>query len=147
MCYSPGSSPRRFRCVFGFLALTLLGCGSSGPYGLQKVSGKVIYEDGSVIPAARIEIKFQSLEPPKDAQTHPRPGVVEVNTADGSFQDVSTYDFGDGAIRGRHKVVIMAMDAQNVPIAAIPFQYCSVDTTPLEVDTADSPFEFKVPKP
>lgn len=145
----PGSRITPFVASVALALLTagIGGCGGSGPYGLKRVNGTVTYEDGSVIPAHRIEIKFWSMEQPLDEKTHPRPGVAEVQVDSGKFSDVSTYDYGDGAIKGRHKVVIMAMDEGNVPIPVIPGVYLSPETTPLEVTTDDAPFEFKLPKP
>lgn len=135
--------------LIGLLAVALwgTGCGSSGPYGCARVKGSVHYEDGSIIPTHRIEIRFISQEAPRDGKTHPRPGLAEVNTQDGTFTDVSTYKFGDGAIKGRHKVVITSMNEQNGITPAIPSLFHSVETTPLEVSTDDAPFEFKIPKP
>ena len=69
-------------------AMLPAGCGSSDPFDYARVSGKVTYDDGSLIPAARITVTFLSQAPAVDAKTHPRPGMAEVNTADGTFDIV-----------------------------------------------------------
>jgi hypothetical protein len=48
-------------------ALLLAGCGGTGnPFDSVPVSGKVTYEDGSVIPVQGMKVYFHCLEPPKD---------------------------------------------------------------------------------
>ena len=127
--------------------LPVAGCGEGEPFDYVKVTGKVTYEDGSLIPAHRVEVMFISLSPPVDPRTHPRPGSAEVNVSDGTFKDVSSHEFGDGAVRGKHKVLVKSYDELNVPTSHVPPEYGSVKQTPFEVDTADSPYHFKVRKP
>ena len=122
------------------------GCGSSTTYPIVPATGNVKYEDGTLIPAYRIQAKFISEAPPLDKKTHPRPGLGEVNVDDGSFA-VSTYDFEDGLIRGKHKVTVRSYDEKNLPSGEIPEVYASPDSSPLEVDASEYPFELRIQKP
>lgn len=127
---------------------TLSGCGSDNAYETIKVSGDIKYDDGSIIPAQRIELKFYSQAPGKDVKTVPKMGVTEVEVAQGTFSMVSTYDFGDGIIQGKHKVVAAAMDGKNGYLDAIPEAYRNLKTTPLTVDTTDGrKINLVIPKP
>jgi len=137
-------------CAFvGASALAIaasLGCGPPDPYGVVGTKGSIKYDDGSLIEAGRIELLFGSQEPPKDPKTHPRQGVAEVNTADGTFT-ATTYDFEDGLIRGKHRVVAMSIAPRGGYTNAIPPVYRSADTTPLEIDAQGQFVELTIPKP
>jgi hypothetical protein len=135
------------RLVTGLLvSMLLLGC-SDEPFDYVKVSGKVTYEDGSLIAAERIQVTFLSQSGPLDAKTHPRPGLAEVNVDDGTFEEVTSHKFGDGVVPGKHKVLVVATDMNGSPLPVIPPAYANAKQTPHEVDTADTPFHFKVRKP
>ena len=125
------------------VTLALAGCGSASPFDKVQVSGRVTYEDGSAIPGDRVEVEFRSLTPAIDKKTHPRPGVA-IAQPDGSFDVVTSHKYGDGLIVGRHKVLIRSLNTDGRPTGAVPAEYDRSDTTPLEVDTADSPFDLKV---
>ena len=132
------------------LALTLValgGCGSSDPFDYVQVRGKVTYDDGSTIPAQFIRVTFVPQTPPADVKTHPRPGVAEVDVATGSFDVVTSHDFGDGVVRGAHKVTIVSLDQQLNATPSVPAIYGDVNTTPITVDAAESPYHFQVRKP
>lgn len=128
------------------LLLSLVGCGK-GPYGTTKISGTITYDDGSLIPAERIEIRFISQEPPLDGKTYPRIGYAEVNEADGTFDEVSTYAFADGIIKGKHKVAAMSLDAKNEPTPAIPEPFRSPDTSGIEIESSQAPFKLLIKRP
>jgi hypothetical protein len=135
-------------CVLAPILSVATGCGSERPFPMHQVSGTVRYEDGSPIPSESIIIRFEPLTPPLDQKTHPRPGKAKVDPADGSFQNVTTYSYGDGIIRGRHKVLLserLGQDSLAKPL--IPETYRDPATTPLEVDSSDSPFDLKVSRP
>ncbi len=131
------------------VAPLLAGCGSGDPYGVVPVSGTVKYDDGSLIEAAQILMTFDPQADPVDSKTFPRPGTTEVNTTDGSFDNLTTYAYGDGVILGEHKVTIKALDANEGYTQAIPREYTDVATTPLTVTVASdsTTFDFKIPKP
>jgi hypothetical protein len=123
----------------------LSGCGSSGsPFEYVKVSGKLSYEDGSPIPAEGIKLIFDSQAPPI-GNAHPRQGSAMVNPA-GEFKDITSYKYADGLVPGKHKVSILyATDAKGKLL--VPPECTKANSTSLLVDTADSPFDIKVPKP
>lgn len=127
-------------------ALALPGCGGGGPYGVVSTKGVIKYDDGSLIEAERIELLFISQEPPQDAKTHPKQGVAEVNVADGTFTP-TTYDFGDGLIRGKHRVTAKAIKMGFGYTPAIPPKYHSTDSTPLEIDAQGQFLELSIEKP
>ena len=141
--------PRVFpTTAIGLLALVVAVAGCSGePYAYTQVSGRVTYEDGSVIPAPRVKVTFISQAPPVDNKTVPRPGVTDVDPATGKFQTVTSHAYGDGVVPGEHKVLVEALSTKNERLPLVPPEYANVDKTPLRVNTKDVPFEIKVPKP
>lgn len=125
-----------------------LGCGPAAPYDIVPVTGKVTYEDGTPIPADSVTILFESEAPAVDAKTHPKAGRAELNS-DGTFDTVTTSKAGDGAIVGRHKVVILPKDKQQILTKAVPREYTNKRDTPLKVDIqpGGASLEFKIQKP
>jgi hypothetical protein len=127
------------------------GCGREHPFDMVQVSGVVTYGDGSVIPAERIVIRFEPLSEAVSEREHPKAATSVVEPADGSFGELSTFSYGDGVVSGRHKVLLVAVSGGGGAGAnqqhLIPPEYGDVNKTPLEVDTADSPFKFIVPNP
>jgi hypothetical protein len=111
------------------------GCGGV-PYKTVPVSGKIAYDDGSPIKAASIELFFWPQVQAIDTKTKPRQGAAEVDPADGSFSVVSTWQYGDGAIVGKHKVCVFAKDEKGNLTKAVPQIYRDPKTTPLEVEVS-----------
>ena len=142
--------PAPLGVVLGFvLAVSLAalsGCGSE-PFSYVKVAGKVSYEDGSLIPAERVKVTFVSQAPPLDSKTNPPSGVAEVDPKTGSFNVVTSHTYGDGLVRGEHKVLIEALNAEKLRSDLVPPEYTKAETTPLLVKTDQSPFDLKVRKP
>jgi hypothetical protein len=134
--------------ILGFLIL-VAGCGGGDPFGYVDASGKVTYDDGSLIPAERIEVHFVPQGGAIDEKTHPRPGLAYPNVADGTYADVTSYKPGDGIVRGKHKVLVRTFDASGNELPLVPKTYTDVATTPLEVDTEQQkpPYNFTVAKP
>jgi hypothetical protein len=129
---------------FLFLSCILLGCDSSGPFSYVPASGKISYDDGAPLPS-ELTLVFIAQDAPEVKNLVPRAGIANVN-ASGVFDSVTSHKFGDGLIPGKHKVVIQLPRGQNAqPI--VRQEYTSDETTPLIVDTADAPFDIKVPKP
>lgn len=122
------------------LLFLVVGC-DNNPFSQVKVSGKLTYDDGSVIPAERIRVWFVSQTPPIDANTHPRPASAQINCEDGTFEGATTYKYMDGLVRGEHKVFI-----DITPPDAVPPEYTRAKTSPLTVSTAELPLHIKVPK-
>jgi hypothetical protein len=140
------TSELRICMWLGLSALVVLvsGCGSGGPFKYVRASGKISYDDGSAIPGG-CRLIFSSMDVAPVGTAHPRPGMANVD-AEGKFNEVTSYKFGDGLVPGKHKVVIQAANERDgKPL--VPKEYISAETTPLIVDTADSPFDLKVPKP
>lgn len=130
--------------IFAALICTCLGCGSGSPFSYAKASGKISYEDGT--PLRNVRLQFVSQDAPAVEGAHPRPAVANVNDQ-GEFDCVTSYKYGDGLIPGKHKVAIDAGGSPENSTPVVPKEYTSIATTPLIVDTADAPFEIKVPKP
>ena len=91
--------------VSTFMLAVSVGC-QKQPYPCVPVSGKVIYEDGSLISAERISVTFLSQTPSTDPRVHPRAGTAVVDCKTGSFASATTFVAKDGIIPGEHKVLI-----------------------------------------
>jgi hypothetical protein len=118
----------------------VIGCGASEPFRLIPVKGKVTYQDGSLIRAARIEVMFLPEAKPIDAKTHPRPGRAEVNPADGTFSEATSHKYGDGLVAGKHKVKVIVYDKHEVPTEL------QVTPSEIEVSPENTEFDFRVKK-
>jgi hypothetical protein len=118
-----------------------VGC-KRDPYACVPVSGKVTYEDGSLIPAQRIRLIFVSQAPPVNPKVYPRDGSALVDVKTGTFSWATTYVPKDGLISGEHKVLI-----QCTPAGLVDKDYDDRNNTPVTVNTSQSPFELKVQKP
>jgi len=128
--------------------LFLAGCShNSDPFSYVKVSGKVTYEDGSLIPADRIILKFMPENAPVVGNLHPRGGLSNVDVKTGEFKSVTSHTPRDGLVPGKHKVIITGDDNVPLPASIVPEDYADFKTTPLEVDTEYTPFHLKVTKP
>jgi hypothetical protein len=133
-----------------FILLLMLaaavGC-KKQPYACVPVSGKVTYEDGSLIPAERIRMTFISRAPPAERGIAPRAGSARVNCQTGTFDSAMTYVAGDGIIPGEHKVLIVCYVGNEMRTDLVGKEYADPKSTPLTVDSSKSPFELKVKKP
>ena len=142
------------RCGYNYaatmLALCVLlftGCSGNGdPFSYVRVTGKVTYEDGSVIPANLILLGFIS-EAEVVGNAHPRMGTVIVDSKTGEFHDVTSHTPRDGLVRGKHKVTVAGEDHHPLPSNIVPPEYADPKKTPLEIDTDHLPLIIKVPKP
>lgn len=132
--------------AYGLLSLVILaGCGDGRPPMAAPVEGKVIYRGK---PLAFGSVMFQP------AQGQPARGVIK---PDGTFT-LWTYEEGDGAAIGHHKVRITCYDNQNPdqtqdpnqePTAGkslIPEKYTLFDESGIEVDvqSENEPFVFQL---
>ncbi|MBN2291326.1 MAG: hypothetical protein JXM70_02810 [Pirellulales bacterium] len=126
------------------VVLMFAGCSGGEPFDYIKTSGKVTYEDGSLIPSERVVVTFLSQNGPRDSGAHPRPGIAEVDVKTGAFDCVTSHNYGDGIVPGKHKVTVRPLGARSA--GAVPTAYTAVQTTPLEVDADNGPFEFRIPK-
>ena len=127
------------------VVVACLGCrGSDAPFEYIPIRGKLTYEDGSIIPASGIVLRFIVQDVETTGVVHPRPAGANLN-AEGVFDCVTSYKYGDGLIPGKHRVTLnYATDEQGNLL--VPKEYTLV-TSPLIIDTADAPLEIKVPKP
>jgi hypothetical protein len=139
------------RGVLGFVlalfASGLSGCGGGERFSYVKVAGKVSYEDGSLIPADRLRVRFIPLAPPLDSKTPPPSGYAEVDPKTGTFTVVTSHTHGDGLVPGKHKVLIQAINGDRLRADLVPAEYTRPEKTPLSVNTDHSPFDLKVRKP
>lgn len=115
------------------LALVFAGCGG-GQERTAQVNGKVTYNNNPVTHGT-VTFVPESGGPPATGEIKP----------DGSFS-MTTYSSGDGAVLGKHKVVIVAMEdmegklpeARNpTPPPIVPAKYTSPSTTPLTTEVKD----------
>ena len=125
---------------------SLTGCGSGDPFSYAQVSGKITYDDDTLIPENLI-LKFHPQSAPLDTKTYPRFGSAAVDKTTGTFDTVTSHKFGDGLVRGKHKVTVLATDLRPLPPNLVPREYSDPDKTPLVVDTAEQPFVLRVKKP
>ncbi len=144
-------SPRIWPCLgllSGMILTGVSGCGDGAPFDIVPVTGKVTYEDGSLITAPRVVVSFHPQVEPLDEKTYPRPGTAEVNSKDGTFSEATTWKYGDGVIRGPQKVTVESFDDMESPTAEVPQIYRSPDTTPLtaEVGSGETEFTFTIKK-
>jgi len=128
------------------------GCGSKVPFGIVPVHGKVVYEDGSLIPADNILLTFNPILSGEKSKMVPPGGRTNVNVQDGTFSAVSSYRKDDGLAIGRHKAMVVAYkkgpNGPSTPSTEVPAIYNKEATTPLEVEVEsnDQFLEIKVSK-
>jgi hypothetical protein len=130
----------------GFLGLVtvlvlLAGC-SDTPYKIVPIHGKVTYKDGALIPADTIYVRFYPQVESLSGKVHPRPGSTELDTKDGTFALVSTAEYGDGVIVGKHKVTVTVGDESPTGAGSIPAIYADPATTLLEIEVTGRNQEF-----
>ena len=139
--------PSLLSCVIASLAVaTVAGC-SRHPYSCVRVSGKVTYEDGSLIPAEQIRLIFISKTPPTDPKTPARNGLAIADVETGDFESATTYVSGDGIIEGEQKVIIQCIRKGILARELVAAEFSDPAKTPFTVNTSDSPFLLKIRKP
>lgn len=121
------------------LALLTAGCGSGSPFSYVQVEGRVTYADGTLAPEG-LRVVFASQTEPVKGQ-HPRVGNAYIGP-DGKIGAITSYKPDDGLVRGKHKVLLI-YEGPNAD-SVVPRVYRKKSTTPLEIDTADSPFELTI---
>jgi hypothetical protein len=126
--------------------LLLNGCGKNDPFDYVPVTGKLTYEDGTLLPVA-VQLTFYPIGGSVNIKTNARPGMVTTEKATGEFRDVTSHRYGDGLVRGRHRVTLGGGNGRPLPDSVAAAEYGDPDHTPLEVDTSKLPFEIKVKKP
>lgn len=117
------------------------------PYDLVDVSGKVTYEDGSLIPAGSIMLKFDPEAAQFDAKTHPRKGFALVNVGDGTFDYATTHKHADGLVAGKHKVLVVAYAEDGKAASVVPRSISGLTRRRLKSIRSILPLEIKIKKP
>jgi hypothetical protein len=135
-----------------WLLASISGCGSKVPFEIVPVHGKIVYENGSLIPADSILVTFNPILKGEKGKTVAPGGQTNVNVQDGTFSSVSSHRANDGVVLGRHRVVVVSFekgpDGKSGPSAAIPAVYRNESSTPLEIDveSRDQFLELKISK-
>ncbi len=129
------------------LLLGSVGCDSENPFSQVQVSGTLTYDDGTLIPAEMILLKFEPLAESLDAKTFPPAGMSYVDVEDGTFDVVTSHKYADGLVRGKHRVLVAATNAAGQVTDLVPPEYVDSSRTPLVVDTKGTPFKLLVRKP
>ncbi len=131
----------------------VLGLAQSGVCAPIKVSGKLTFDDGTLIqvPAgARIALSFELVDPsvPK-GKPFPRPGAAEIDLTNGTFDCVTSHLYGDGLEPGKYKVRIEALDKNQQRLSVVPAEYGDFAKTPIkvEINANTKPLEIKINKP
>jgi hypothetical protein len=134
------------------LLVSLTGCGSGEPFGYVNVPGKITYEDGTPIQAPHLKLTFIPVNPPPspDPKMSAPKAKADVHSADGTIpaDEITSHQFGDGLLPGKHKVQIIPYDNNDQPLPGlVPQEYRDAKTTPVEVDTASGELIIKIKKP
>lgn len=141
-----GRLPRGALAVL--VAASLAGCGGGAPFKMAPVRGTVTYKGGGRIPADRIVVTFVPQGVQDSGKEAPASAQGDVNVADGTFSGLTTQTHHDGAIVGKHKVLVQAMKTGPAgvgePTAAVPARYAKAATTPLEVEVKPGSNEFRL---
>jgi hypothetical protein len=123
---------RRWAVVLVLVAAA--GCGGQGQHKTAVVRGTVKYK-GKPVPNGTVNFIPEGNGPSATGELGP----------DGTYT-LTTYKSGDGAVLGRHKVVIVAMQDQAgklpeerspTPPPIVPTAYTSPATTPLTAEVGD----------
>jgi len=125
------------------LVVSLTGCGGGpdeDPFGLIQIDGTLKYSDGSLVQGEKVLLHFNPQTAPLDGKTHPPIGFAEVSTSDGTFGNISSRGFQNGIVPGKHKVTVEVLGG------SVPSQYTDTALTPLEIDTANPPFDLTITK-
>jgi hypothetical protein len=110
------------------------GCGRGGAEPTHRVEG-VVRLDGQ--PLTQGYVLFTAIPEGAEQRSHTARGEIG---PDGRYR-LTTFAKNDGAVAGRHKVVVVAIggadpdreDTLSTPLPAIPEKYTSPQTTDLEV--------------
>ena len=125
------------------------GCGGSDdPFTYKKISGSVTYDDGSLIEAPQLSVKFNPIDPKVvDGNKYPKSGSANMDIATGKFDSVTSHTFGDGLVPGKYTVTVVAQDEQKHQLPLVGPQYADASKSPLVFDTNDAPWTITVKKP
>ena len=115
----------------------VLGCsGSDLP--VYATRGRVTFSDGTMVGAGRVE--FRPVEAPRPVVAR---GEIQ---PDGTFE-LSTFEPGDGAIKGRHRAIVLPkmlfreQDRAHIPAVAIDPRFGDYEKSGLEFTVTENPAE------
>ena len=118
------------------------GCGSSGVLPTYQVEGKVVFSDGTPLKGGMVG--FESI-----TQEGTPLGAQGAIGPDGTFR-LTTYEAGDGAVAGKHRVLVSGPLPPFDPSGLQPFEpvihsrFGSYDTSGLRFTVKDDHNEFTI---
>lgn len=90
------------------------GCGKPERLPTIPVSGKVTYEDGSLVPANGMELRLLTPQKLID-EGYPVAATARIDTRDGKFTEATTWEHGDGVMAGEHEVEVVRTGDEKDP--------------------------------
>jgi hypothetical protein len=125
------------------------GCGNRyrPPYEIVSAAGSILYADGTPLPVP-VSVQFWPQMEPVNPKEYPRPATAIVGP-DGKFTSLTTWQFNDGIIPGKHKVQVLSSEGRVLPARILAPEYADNQHTPLliEVKGDGTPVAVTVPKP
>jgi hypothetical protein len=143
---------RNVLAVIALCVLVLaLGCNSE-PFSFVKVSGKITYADGSLIPGKALMVTFVPLERKTSGKDVAGNAIGYLNLNDGTFAGLTTHKPMDGAVPGKYKVTLVCIDPGEPGQAIadpVPKRYQDAEQSPWQVEVSRSSrhFDLTVEKP
>lgn len=115
---------------------------------MVSVSGKVTYEDGQLIPANRMELRFLTPEHLVREKHYPPAAVARVDTRNGEFSEATTWEYGDGVMVGEHEVMLIRVGDEADPGDFRPKEYRGerIWPNPVQVGPEHCQFHFTIPR-
>jgi hypothetical protein len=136
----------RFLLTVGCISFLCLFAGCSGPPGMQKVTGKVTYDDGSIPTGEFAMVRFESV-----AGTHAEgqsKGASGKIGPDGTYT-LTTIENNDGAYVGEYKVCFTVLKGYPKGISMVEKKFTEAQTTPHTakvVKGGPNKFDFTISK-
>lgn len=131
--------------VAALVALAAWGCRKAVETPTIPVSGQVTYDDGSLVPANQIELKFVAVNPDAyRAKDLPAFATARVDTRDGTFKAMTTWQFGDGVIPGEYDVEVLRYGDETHPGGFEAEVYSGEQVMPSRVIVARDRTEFHI---
>ena len=140
---------RRWAGIVAIMAAgTLCGCRKAEQPPTIPVSGKITYEDGSLVPANQIELRFLATQPDLYREKdYPTAATARVDTRDGTFKEMTTWQHGDGVIAGQYDVEVVRYGDEDNPGGFEANSYRGERVWPSKVTVAPDKTEFHITIP
>ena len=130
------------------VAVSAGGCKRSAQAPMIAVSGKVTYEDGSLVPANQLELRFRTTQPELfQEKDYPATATARVDTRDGTFREMTTWQHGDGVIAGEYEVEVTRHGNEQDPGGFEAEMYRGDRVWPSKVTVAPDKTEFEIAIP